>query len=105
MRKEPAAADGGTRKTKLVLRLYVAGSGPNSAAALSNLRDLLAVRSGDEDPVEFEVVNVLREAARAFEDSVIVSPTLVRLHPLPVVRIVGTLCDHEAVRLALGLPK
>lgn len=105
MLKGSVGADGSSLEAKLVLRLYVAGAGPNSAAALSNLRALLPSGTANEEPVPFEVVNVLREAARAFEDGVIVSPTLVRLRPLPVVRIVGNLSDHDAVRLALGLAK
>lgn len=104
MREVSAGSGHGTAaKAKLVLRLYVAGSAPNSAAALSNLRALLHSGTSNDEPVPFEVVNVLREAARAFEDGVIVTPTLVRLHPLPVLRIVGTLSDHDGVRLALGL--
>jgi circadian clock protein KaiB len=36
-------------------------------------------------------------------DGVVLSPTLVRLAPPPVRRVVGNLSNHEAVLLALGI--
>ena len=90
-------------KGKVMLRLYVAGAAPNSAAAVAHLRALVPAGKVDEAEVSVEVVNILVDSARAFADGIIVSPTLVRLRPLPVLRIVGDLRDHEAVRLALGI--
>jgi circadian clock protein KaiB len=90
-------------RRRLLLRLYVAGHAPNSAAALTNLQALLPTGETGGGPVELEVVDVLRDPARALAEGIMVSPTLVRLSPLPVVRIVGSLSDRETVRLALGL--
>ncbi len=87
----------------LSLRLFVAGRAPNSTAAVANLEALLPADQSVE--VELEVVDVLREPARALADGVVVSPTLVRVSPLPAVRIVGNLSDRDAVRRALGLPE
>lgn len=87
----------------MLLRLYVAGHAPNSAAALTNLRALLPAGETAEGSVELEVVDVLKDPGRALAEGVLVSPTLVRLSPLPVVRIVGSLSDRQTVRLALGL--
>lgn len=85
----------------VALRLYVAGQAPNSVAALANLRALLL--EGADGAANVEVVDVLKEPARALADGVVVSPTLLRLRPLPLVRIVGNLSNREAVRHALGL--
>lgn len=93
------------RRQKLVLRLYVAGNAPNSAAAMTNLRALLPEGETSSDSVVLEVVDVLREPARALDEGITASPTLVRLSPLPVVHIVGSLSDRETVRAALGLSK
>ena len=90
-------------RPKLFLRLYVAGHAPNSMAALANLRALLPSGESADSPVELQVIDILREPARAMADGVWVSPTLLRLLPLPVVRIVGRLGDRQNVRLALGL--
>jgi circadian clock protein KaiB len=88
-----------------VLRLYVAGNAPNSAAALANLRALLPDEETLGGAVVLDVVDVLKEPARALDEGITVSPTLVRLLPLPVVRIVGSLSDRETVRVALGISK
>lgn len=103
--QRPGAGAGARRsgRTRFSLRLYVAGRAPNSAAALANLRALLAEAPLDARTADLEVVDVLEEPARALGDGVIVSPTLVRLSPAPEVRIVGSLSDLPAVRAALGL--
>jgi circadian clock protein KaiB len=88
----------------LSLRLYVAGNAPNSAAALANLAKLFPGSEANGPAVAIEVVDLLHEPSRGLVDGVVVSPTLVRLAPAPVRRIVGDLSDHQAVLLALGVP-
>jgi len=48
-------------------------------------------------------VDVLLEPERALSDGIIVTPTLVRLAPLPVVQILGALSNLGLVRATLGL--
>ncbi len=85
----------------LSLRLYVAGDGPNSCEARANLTTILERRPGTR--YELEVVDFLQEPMRALSDGVIVTPTLVRLTPLPVRKIIGTLKETSSVVAALGL--
>ena len=85
----------------LSLRLYVAGDGPNSSEARANLRTILERRP--DTRYELEVVDFLAEPQRALKDGVIVTPTLLRLMPLPVRRIIGTLRETPVVVAALGL--
>jgi circadian clock protein KaiB len=87
----------------LSLRLYVAGEAPNSAAAIRNLAILFPGGKASGQPVEIEIVDLLREPLRGLLDGVVLSPTLVRLAPPPVRRVVGNLSNHEAVLLALGI--
>jgi circadian clock protein KaiB len=94
----------GDAAATLSLRLYVAGNAPNSAAALANLAKLFPAPAASGQPVSIEVVDLLHEPSRGLDDGIIVSPTLVRLAPHPVRRIVGDLSDHEAVLYALGVP-
>lgn len=82
-------------------RLYVAGDGPNSAQARSNLDAIC--RSYLPDWHDIEIVDVLREPKRALADRVLMTPTLVKLSPSPSRRIVGTLSQTEPVLQALGL--
>lgn len=86
---------------RMVLRLYVAGDGPNSAAARVNLRRLLA--ACDPATYTLEIVDCLRQPMRALQEGVLVTPTLLRLAPEPLRTIVGSLSDHARVIAALGL--
>jgi circadian clock protein KaiB len=93
--KNPSASD------PLILRLYVAGSGPHSVQAIANLKAILkrCVRPQD---CQMETIDVLKEPLRALEDAVLVTPTLVRIGLEPLT-IVGNLEDHDQVMQALGL--
>lgn len=85
---------------RIHLRLYVAGDGPNSTAALENLEKLL---DGTPHPFELEVVDVLEQPQRAWDDRVLLTPMLIRWHPEPQRRIAGTLNDASIALRMLGL--
>lgn len=97
-RPEQQSTDG---SDNLTLRLYVAGDAPNSCEARANLTAIL--ERNPETRYRLEVVDFLRDPQRALMDGVIVTPTLVRLTPLPVRKIIGTLRDTLTVIAALGL--
>lgn len=95
-----AEGSGGGASAGLVLRLYVASAAPNSELAISNLRRCLE-RLGRVD-YSLEVIDCLSEPARALEDGVLVTPTLVRVEPAPAQTIVGTLRDPAQLSAILG---
>jgi circadian clock protein KaiB len=84
----------------LQLRLYVAGSAPNSLRAIANLRAICE----EHFPTAYvlEIVDMLEHPLRAIADGIIVTPTLLKLLPLPVRRVIGSLSDTSQVLLALG---
>ena len=82
-------------------RLYIAGDTPNSTNALANLTALCNEQLQGQH--EIEVVDVFREPGRALAESVLMTPTLLKLSPAPVQRIVGSLADLRKVVLALSL--
>lgn len=82
-------------------RLYVAGDGPNSAQAQANLIALCQVHLPDR--YEIEVVDVLKAPTLALKDNVLMTPTLLKLSPAPVRRIVGALSQMQIVLDTLGL--
>jgi circadian clock protein KaiB len=84
-----------------MLRLYVAGSAPNSVRAHANLLALLE-RAGRPD-YHLDVVDCILEPQRALRDGVLVTPTLVKVEPAPRETIIGTLSDARQVALVLGL--
>ncbi|MEP7051340.1 MAG: circadian clock KaiB family protein [Pseudomonadota bacterium] len=89
------------KESRTALRLYVAGSSPNSVLAQNNVRAVMDQLPQGE--VTLEVIDVLANPARAQRDRVIVTPTLLRLSPLPELRMIGNLRDRAALLLSLGL--
>lgn len=86
---------------QLSLRLYVAGDGPSSTRAVSNLRAALAELARPPDNVE--IVDVLQTPERGLRDGVLVTPMLVRVSPQPERRILGTLSDRAILLGALSI--
>ena len=83
------------------LRLYVAGDALNSTLAIANLNDLRESHPGAN--FEIDIVDVFCEPQRALKDGIFMTPTLVKLSPQPVRRIVGTLSHVHTVLQVLGL--
>ena len=95
-----SVASPNTEKVKLTLRLYVAGAAPNSLLAISNARAICDEHFASAH--ELEVVDLLLHPRRALADGIIVTPTLLKLLPLPVQRVVGNLSDTNRLLLALA---
>jgi len=92
-----------SRRIMLKFRLYVAGDALNSAQALANLTALCRAQLPGRH--EIEVVDVFKDPQRALADGIFMTPTLIKLAPSPVRRIVGTLSRTETVLQALGLER
>jgi circadian clock protein KaiB len=90
-----------TRRAAHRFRLYVASGSANSALAMQNFTAIC--RTYLPGKYEVEHIDVFREPKRALADLVVMTPTLIRLAPLPTCRIVGTLADRPTVLDALGL--
>ena len=84
-----------------VFRLFVAGNESNSSLARRNLVRICEEHlKGDH---KIDVVDVLRDAAAAHKNNVLVTPTLILLKPLPKVTVLGNLNDTRQVLAALRL--
>lgn len=88
-------------QAKFKFRLYVAGDTRNSTQAVANLTALC--HSYLPDRHEIELVDVFREPKRALKDHVLMTPTLIKVAPSPIGRIIGTLSESHLVLQALGL--
>jgi len=84
----------------LDLRLYVSGDAPYSAAALQNLRSICDRYLTGRHTLE--VVDVVDDPTRCLQDSIMATPTLVRLSPAPRIEITGDLADAEEVLSVLS---
>ena len=89
-----------TQEPRLRLRLYVAGNAPNSVRALAHVRAICDEHFASAH--ELEIVDLLKYPQRALADGIIVTPTLLKLLPLPVQRVIGSLSDTNQVLLALA---
>ena len=82
-----------------LLRLFMAGNGPNSQKALANLRSLCQEHL--EGRYTIETVDVVHDFEAAVRDNILVTPALILVSPLPRVVILGNLSDLSTVLTAL----
>jgi circadian clock protein KaiB len=86
----------------MVLRLYVAGSTPRSSRAITNLKGICETRL--KDSYVLTVMDLYEQNSLAFDDRIMVTPTLIRKLPLPECRLLGDLSQTGRLLAALGLP-
>ncbi len=84
-----------------VFRLFVVGNESNSAQARVNLARLCEERL--QGRYQIETVDVLKDAATAHKNNVLVTPTLLLIKPHPKVTVFGNLSDTRQVLAALRL--
>jgi circadian clock protein KaiB len=89
-----------TKKAALSLRLYVAGNAPNSLRAIANARAICDEHFAARH--DLEIVDLLEHPRRALADRIIVTPTLLKVAPLPAQRVIGNLSDTNQVLLVLA---
>lgn len=88
-------------KRTYVLKLYVAGNTPNSVRALKTLKTLLEQEF--QGVYALKVIDVLKNPQLAEEDKILATPTLAKILPPPVRKIIGDLSDREKVLIGLDL--
>jgi circadian clock protein KaiB len=86
---------GSTTKGKIVLRLYVTDMAPNSIQAIANVHQICEEYNLKE--VDLQIIDIFENPQQALSDSILVSPTLVKVSPPPKRIILGDLRDKERV--------
>ena len=86
---------------KCILKLYVTGQTPNSQKAIKNLKKVLAMEL--KGAYSLEVIDVLKNPQLAEEDKILATPTLTKVLPPPVRKIIGDLSSIDKVLLGLDL--
>jgi circadian clock protein KaiB len=84
------------------LRLFIAGNTDRSRRAIENLRRICAEHL-EPCRIDLEVVDIYQQPELAAPNQVIAAPTLVKLLPLPVRRIIGDLSETDHVLQGLEL--
>ena len=84
-----------------VLRLYITGSTKRSSRAIETTRQICDTHLKGRH--ELIVVDLYEHPEAAAREQIIASPTLVRLLPAPLRRIIGDLSDRQRVLASLGI--
>lgn len=92
---------GPTTAGRYVLRLFVTGTTSRSQRAIENMRIICEERLAGR--YDLEIIDVYENPDATRELQVIATPTLVKILPEPLRRIIGDLSDREKVLAGLNL--
>lgn len=102
-RSTPPDATDGDGSARYQFQLYITGTSPRSTQAVANLRALCEEHlAGNYD---LEVIDLYQEPSRASGGQIIASPTLVKMLPRPLLRMVGNLANREQLLIKLDLAR
>lgn len=87
--------------TRYVLSLYVTGATPKSTRAINNIKAICEHYL--EGRYELEVIDIYQQPERAREENIVAAPTLIKMLPLPLRKLVGDMSDEQRVLAGLGV--
>ena len=88
---------------RYVLRLYIAGTSPQSMRAIANVKKIC--EENLKGQYELQVVDLYQQPQLAQGEQIIAAPTLIKKLPLPLRRIIGDMSSVERVLVGLDLRK
>ena len=88
-------------KKTYILKQNVAGKTPSKTKALRTLNKILEEEF--QGVYALKVIDVLKNPQLAEEDKILATPTLAKILPPPVRKIIGDLSDRERVLIGLDL--
>jgi circadian clock protein KaiB len=83
------------------LRLYVAGSTPQSQRAIASIKRICEEHLAGR--FELEVIDIYQQPKLVEGEQIIAAPTLIKKLPLPLRRFVGDLSNLERILVGLDL--
>ncbi|MCP9749885.1 circadian clock KaiB family protein [Ferruginibacter sp. HRS2-29] len=83
------------------LQLFVTGASPNSVRAIANIKRICETHLPDN--YDLEITDVYRQPLLAHDKQLVALPMLLKMHPHPVMRLVGDMSDKEKVLKGLGI--
>lgn len=86
---------------KYVLKLYITGQTSKSEIAVTNLQKMCNEDLKSE--YQLEVIDILENPQLAEDERIIATPTLIKMIPAPLRRIIGDLSEKEKVLLGLDI--
>jgi circadian clock protein KaiB len=88
---------------KYLLRLYVSGMTERSRRSILNINAVC--KENLQGRYDLEVVDIHQKPSLAKDEQIVATPTLIKLLPLPLRRIVGDLSDRDGVLFGLDIKK
>ena len=89
------------KKEKYILRLYVTGMTPKSAAAIQNVRKICEEHL--KDRFDLQVIDIYQQPTLAEGEQIIAAPTLIKKLPLPLRKFIGDMANTDRILLGLDL--
>jgi circadian clock protein KaiB len=82
-------------------QLYINGHSSNSVQAVDTLLEIC--KENLKGKYQLEIIDIQKDPDRAEEAGIIAIPTLIRLSPTPISRIIGALNVRSRVLAGLGI--
>jgi len=101
--KIAAALEKAPAAEKYLLRLYVSGVTARSRRSILNINAVC--KENLQGQYDLEVVDIHQKPSLAKDEQIVATPTLIKLLPLPLRRIVGDLSDRDGVLFGLDIKK
>lgn len=95
------AAEPATKRYQL--KLFITGSTPKCTRAIQNIRAVCEENLAG--CYELEVIDIYQHPEQARPEQIVVTPTLVKKHPLPARKLVGDLSDSARVIVGLDIAR
>lgn len=102
----PKEFDLSVRKFKnesYVLKLYVTGLTPQSISALENVKKIC--EENLKGRYTLEVIDLYKNPSLAKGEQIIAAPTLIKVLPLPLRRMIGNMSNTDKILIGLDLRK
>lgn len=77
------------KKEKITLRLFIVPNSEYCMVAVNDIEEFVEKAKGQYE-VRLEVVDIMENAQAAEDEDIIVTPTLIKKHPVPETRLVGS---------------
>jgi circadian clock protein KaiB len=86
-----------------ILKLFICGASPRANSAVANLRHIC--EHDLQGHFTLEIIDVLEQPDLAEESKVLATPTLIKLLPPPLRRIIGDLSDKQKLLVGLDVAR
>lgn len=85
------------------LQLFVTGVTPQCERAIRNIRAICELNLPGR--YDLEVIDIYQNPERAEGEQIVVTPTLLKRRPFPMLKLIGNLSDIERVLTGLGIAR